>query len=284
MRSLVILAIAAVVAACSSGAAASPSPAPTTAPSPSASAVPYPIDTSAGSLVLRISTAGGFIGPSADLARIPELSLYGDGRVVLPWTPTGDAPLIPGMLEERLSAAEVQKVLAAADAAGLLGADATYASPGMPDAGMTTFRVRVAGTTHVVSASGLGADPSGLDPADPRAALAAFRASVGNLAAMLGRSVEPVEFHPAGYRVYLSAAQLDPTAPSSATLDWPLASDPATGAPTLADGVTCQAVMGADAATFAKAAASATPTTLWRAASGLWLAQVRPLLPDEHGC
>jgi hypothetical protein len=286
MRTLIVLALAAVVAACSSSAAASPSPAPTNPPSPSPAAVLYPIDTSAASLVLRIDTAGGFMATGAALARVPDFSLYGDGRVIVPGGQIAiyPSPLLPAVAEAHLTAAEVQRLLAAADAAGLLGPDGSYGGPGMPDAGQTVFTLTVAGKTHVISATTAMAGASA-DPADPTTRIAAFRASLGDLSALLGRTVTETMYEAPGYRVFLSAAgPVDATASSASVVDWPLATDPAKAGPTAADGITCMAVTGTDTATFAKAATTANATTIWRASSGNYLAQVRPLLPNEQHC
>ena len=77
----------------------------------------------------------------------------------------------------------------------------------------------------------------------------------------------------------------DASATGIQVLPWPLAANPATaGAPTLADGVTCLLLSGADLTTFVNAAKAANALTVWTFASARYSARPRPLYPDESGC
>ena len=280
---MAILAVPLIVAACSGGAApASRSPSLSATQSPR-----YAVATGSDQQILRISLEGGFTSPTYQLTRTPTLALYGDGRVIVPG-PTSDAnpgPLLPDLHQERVTPAEIQTIVAAADAAGLLGPDASYGNPGVADAPATVFALTVAGTTHVISAMALGGGMDGPDTqgVDQRARLLAFENSMTNLSGLLGRTVsDDGPYQPAGYDVFSSEAEPDPTQPS---IDWPLARDPGTaGATTVVDGVRCLAVKGADLAPFLATARTASPTTIWKAASGKYSISVRPLYPDESGC
>lgn len=292
---LSILGVGLLAGACST-AAATPAQQPTASPNPTPE-VKYHVETGAGSLILRISSEGGFVGPGALLTRLPEWTLYGDGRILVPGiAPLPDpAPLLPVVTEMKVTPAEIQKILAAADDAGILGADADYTVLGNPDAGTTVFRVNVGGRTHIIRANSLGGaqgpggGPGTGDGSDPavsaaRARLADFEAKTQDMSTFLGRTVDQTAVYaPTSVRLYVSPASVDQSNPAP-KLVWPLSSDPASGKTGLAEGVGCLAVTGTDLATFLDAARAATPATIWTAASGDYSVQVRPLYPDESGC
>jgi hypothetical protein len=282
MRKLIsILAIPLVVAACT-GSATGTAPGPATGPASGAlspSVAPhYQIATGSDNLILQISSEGGFISPSFQFTRTPLLALYGDGRVIVPGPvdAASPGPLLPNLRQQHIKPAEIQTILAAADAAGLLGPNATYGGPGMPDAPNTVFRTTVAGVTHLINASGTGVEA--------QTKLGAFENSVLGLSGLLGRTVaDDGPYQPAGFDVFSSvASQPDATAP---VVTWPLSADLATaGGPTLIDGVRCLAVKGADLTAFLGVAQTASSGTVWRAPSGEYSISVRPLYPEESGC
>jgi hypothetical protein len=292
-------------AACSTAAVPSPTPTSPTpgSPGPTSTATPgttsgYSVSNTPDGLILRIETGGGFVAPSYQLTRLPEWTLFGDGRVIVPAPAVGDAPFIPKLAVLRVTPAEIQKIVGAADEAGLLGPDADYPIVGVADAGTTVFTTVVAGKVHRVSAYALGlGGPGAGGPAagggDPavaaaRAKLAALRDELSDLATFLGRTVPTDEAYvPLGLRVFLTdAGPADPSAPAQ-TVTWPLSADPATaGQPTAVPGTICVAVTGADAVSFTAAAktAAATPQTVWTFGKARYTAGVRPMLPNETGC
>jgi len=278
MRKLIsILAIPLIAAACTGSATGAPAGTASSAPSQPV-AQKYPVATGADSLILQIASEGGFTSPSFQLTRTPLLALYGDGRVIVPGpiSATSPGPLLPSLHQQHVTPAEIQKIMAAADAAGLLGPDATYGGPGMPDAPNTVFRTTVAGVTHLINASAEGVAA--------QTTLGDFENSILDLSKMLGRTVaDDGLYQPAGINLFSSvASQPDATQP---IVTWPLAADPATaGGTTLVDGVRCLAVKGADLATFLAAAQTATSVTIWKAPSGEYTVSVRPLYPEESGC
>ena len=295
MRTLpTLLAIPIIAAACTGGAAASPSP--TVAPSavaPSAVASPaarYDVGTNPNQLVLRIATSGGFIGPSVDLTRLPLFALYADGRLIVPGTTDASfpGPLLPAVIQVQVTPAEIQKILAAADSAGLLGPDASYRNPSVADAGTTDFTTTVGGKTHRISAYalGIGRSATGADAAALQA-LADFAARVQDLATFLGRPVAMDQlYQPAAINIFASAAQsADPSSPAPAVIAWPLTLDPATaGQPAPVEGMRCIAIRGSDLASFLAVAATARSNAIWTAPSGRYFLSVRPLYPEESGC
>ena len=299
---LPLLGICVLVAACAGAGTATPSPAPATpsaspTPSPTPAVSPgYVVATGPDKLILRIATAGGFIRPDAALTALPEFALFGDGRVIVPGPiPTiSPAPLLPSVLVMQITPAEIQKVVAAADKAGLLGPDTSYGPVrpvGIADTGSADFTTVVDGKVHRITAAALspsGDVGGGSDPAvdAARAKLAHFWSEVSNLPAFLGRTIEDTQAYvPAGMRVFLTdAGPADPAQPTGRSLAWPLADPAKTGQQTLVPGTVCVAVTGSDLASFLAAAGKAGSDTVWTFGTARYDAAVRPLYPNETGC
>jgi hypothetical protein len=249
----------------------------------------YRVAGGADDLVLRVDVDGGLVPPGFFLTHLPVFSLYGDGTAVFPG-PVDDiypSPLLPNLLSARLTEAEMQELLAAADVAGLLGPDASFDVDGIADAPTTFFTTTVDGSTHRISAYALGIDvgATGESPtAQARTRLSTFRARVADLAAFLGRPLGESAYGAAGVRIFAGApGEADP-ALTRQQLAWPLAADPTTGVPTRIPGTRCLAVSGSDLEAFTTAARTANALTVWTAPSGRYSLSVRPLLPDETGC
>lgn len=287
------LAAGLLVAACTVGAAsnAPDSPLPTAQPTPTqAPSTPgYAISSNPDELVLRIDTQGGLIAPGYFLSHFPAFSLYADGRVVTPGAVDTiyPSPLLPNILEAKLTPADVQKVVAAADEAGLLGPDASYDAANVADAGTTTFATTVGGKTHRISAYalGIGNDPT-LDSAvaQVRSKLDAFRTKLLDLSSLLGRTIDQSPYAPAALRIFVAEPyQVDPPLIQQ-EVAWPLSVDPASGLATMVPGTRCLLVAGGDLGRFLAVARTANALTVWKAAAGRYSVQVRPLLPGEDGC
>ena len=221
---------------------------------------------------------------------MPAVALYGDGTLIVPGPVDAvyPGPLLPNLRRAQVTPAEIQKILAAADTAGLLGADTSYANPRVADAGTTVFTTIMAGKTHRVSAYalGVGVPVAGGGAAAPQQ-LADFAASMEDLATFLGRPLpEDTAYVPAAVNVFAGmAAAADPTASARQIVTWPLALDPGTaGQPAPADGLRCFSIRGSDLASFLAVAANANAATVWSAASGQYSLVVRPLYPEESGC
>src|SRR5512140_2113975 len=97
-RALVSLPLIAMLAACSAGTTGSPGASPggpATSRGPAGSPAASPGVTAR--LILRITSEGGFVGPAAGLAAIPQVSVYADGRIMTPGAVDAiyPAPLLP---------------------------------------------------------------------------------------------------------------------------------------------------------------------------------------------
>ncbi|MBI4728996.1 MAG: hypothetical protein HY775_05775 [Acidobacteria bacterium] len=237
-------------------------------------------------LVLRVSTGGGFVGPGAVFAQIPEISLFGDGSLVTPGPQMEmyPGPALPNLLVARLSEEGVQRVLRAARAAGLLGSDRTLLHSGVADAPTTTFTVVAGGRRHVVSAYALGIDDSGsMIPAGARAA----RARLGDLRSWLatGAIGEERPYEPRALRILVEPPSASPE-PGIVrqTKSWPLATPLATFGRPAGPDRRCGVAEGTDLAVLLPQVREANQLTIWRSAGRAYHLSFRPLLPDESGC
>lgn len=266
------------------------------APTSGAGVIVHP--TGANELVLREDTDGGFVAPGWILSHVPQISIYGDGRVITEGAQIAiyPGPALPSLVVSRVSEAGLQKILASAAEAGLLGEDASYPYPGIMDAGTTTFVVNAGGVTHTVSAYalGLGEDPSVLPPTEAaaRADLAAFSAKLGDLREWLGSDVVSVETPYVFDAIRIYAQEAKPVAQDSGltptVVDWPLATPLASFGtpfrPTMEPPMRCGVVTGDDLATLRPALEGANQLTYWQSGGLTYALTLRPLLPDESGC
>ena len=251
----------------------------------------YHVETGATKLILRIGDYGGFVAPGYQLTRLPQFALYGDGKVIVggPQIEIYPAPLLPSLLELRVTPSEIQKILAAADKAGLLGPDASYDATGIADAGTTIFTTNVGGATHTISAYALSESGTTANAADAaeRARLVRFRNDISNLSAFLGRAVgDTLAYEPSAMRVFVGlASATEPSGLTRQQVAWPLATDPATGGTSTGiEGLRCIALTSTELAAFTTVAKTANGLTVWTYGGGRYSVSVRPLYPDESGC
>lgn len=291
LRGLTLTLIAGLLTACSS----TPGPTATTVPSkvPPTTAPSAQPSTPPVALLLRVTTEGGFIGPAANLASVPLVSVYADGRILTPGAVDAvyPGPLVPPVAVKDVGAAGAQAIVAAIQAAGLDKAGAG-GGIGNPDAPTTVFAVSIGGTTitsrfHLGGGGGPGIPGAGSP--DPSVAAA------GDL---LNRLSDPSEtwgtanpatstLAPVAYQVFVApgapAGDLPTAEPAVA---WPLSTPlDQFGAAAVPDrgitGLRQGAVFGADAATLAPLFASASALTPFSSGGNLYTLFVRPLLPDE---
>jgi hypothetical protein len=289
----ILATLAIVVAGCagttaSPGATGSPpagSPQPSGAPSPS---------TGTSALLLKVTSEGGFINPAANLAALPTVAVYTDGRIL---TPGPVAAIYPGPLLPPLTVRDVgpngaAAILAALKAAGL-DKPAT-GSPGIPgDAGTNVFTAVVDGVTTTSRFSGG-------QPGQPGGPVASGDDTRGAALALLDRLLDPAEswggpatpgtiYAPTGYLIFVAPGgpASDPQA-SQSPVAWPLATPLADfGAPAAVDrgiaGLRQGTVLGADAAVLGPILQRATTLTAFTSGGSSFTLSVRPLLPDELG-
>jgi hypothetical protein len=262
--------------------------APSTGPSPDSSSAPA-TGGAGDALVLRVSSAGGFVPPSAIVGRLPETSVYADGRVIFngPIALSYPGPALPNLQWGTISPATLQQLLDKAVAAGVKpGTD--FGQPGVADAPTTEVTVVTAAGKRTVGAVALRE----ARPDDPqltkaqqqaRTKLRTFVDELGDLTTKMMTS-EPQQYQPeiiAGIvQPYVEPAD-QPGRPR--TVEWPGPALP--GEPLNPDlKLSCVTATGEQRDAVLAAAKDATANTPWVWANNGWSVLLRPLLPDETGC
>jgi len=291
----ILVLISSLVAACGGASASASVSPPSTAPSaaPSATVVPTP-SAAAATLVLKVTSEGGFINPAATLATLPTVAVYSDGRIM---TPGPVDAIFPGPLVAPVAVRDVGPAGAAAilDAIRTAGLDMpAQGGPGIPgDSGTNVFTVVVDGvtTTSRYAAGGPPGRPGPVASGDEgRTAALALLDRLLDPAETWGATAAPEStYQPLGYRIFVA-----PGAPASdgnvtePPVAWPLSTPlsrfgtPATpdrGIPGLRQG----AVFGADADVLGPVLQEATSQTAFTSDGSPFTLFVRALLPDEVG-
>jgi hypothetical protein len=246
-------------------------------------------------LVLRIDQVGGFVPIQYNLSRLPMVSLYSDGLVVMPGAQIEiyPGPALPALAQERLSSDAIQLVIQAAIDAGL-EKDRDLMTMTVSDVPTTVFTLTVDGQTHTTQVYGLGMDhgktpPDGMSPEEfqARKDLAVFEARATDLSWLPDGSVtDEGMYQPAALRIYSSAYQPDPSL-TQTPVAWPLTpgldlfGDSVQNA---SDGTRCGTVAGDAATTLLPLAQQANQLTPWTSDGTRYGLLFRPLLPDESGC
>jgi hypothetical protein len=254
-----------------------------------AAASPIAHPRGADAIVIRVSTGGGFVAPSAMLGSVPSFTLYGDGTVIVPRVVRQVYPgaAMPPLLQVRLPEARVQAVLVRARRAGLLAPRAidygNMGAVGVSDAPTTTVRLDAAGRGVVRAAYALGitAGHGRMTAAQMQARLALTRFLDG-----LPRVRGGTPYVPHAIAVFVGRYN-GQAAPGRNTVTWPLPVELAGTPPPNGVGYRCLVVRGTAARTLRTTLKRANQDTRWvvrgapAAAYGLIL---RPLLPDERSC
>jgi hypothetical protein len=249
-------------------------------------------------LVLRVEHRGGFVPAEYHLVRVPSFTLLGDGRVILTGAVPAifPGPLLPPLLERRLTEAGMQAVLRAALESGQLDADADWrgAASFVADASDEVFILNADGRRVTVSVYALGIADGGEWnlPQKERAAHAAL--------AELSRKLHSLEtWLPADawadeeWRTFeadairLVVRNADGDQPGTDGLPfriepWPLPGDPVGfGEKAGTDSWRCGVVNGPQAEAWYAALQGADQLTRWIGAGHRYQVLARPLLPDE---
>jgi hypothetical protein len=279
VRSATVLVLALGLAACAEQ--------PDAAAPPSADLPPE-----AGALVLRVEYVGGFTTPEIQTGRLPLVSVYADGRVIV----EGPVPAIypafawPNVQVLEIGRDRVQELVDRALAAGV-GETADLGTPPLADVPSTRFTLVTARETHVREVYGL-AETAGM----PDTGLSAEQESARQeLAELFGELtdlgvLEAGDEPPAAFTPEAVAAIVRPWSAPEEDIAQGLAPDPvpwpgpALPGEELGAGLTCVVATGEQAAAVRAAAGDANALTPWASEGATWSVTFRPLLPDESGC
>ena len=241
---------------------------------------PVGAPTGSHDVVLRVETAGGYLAGSRRRANLPSLSVFGDGRVVVPGPTTLEfpGPALPNLQEFRVTRDGLARILDGAREAGLLGDEApAYGEPGVTDQATTTVTVHAQGVTRRVAVYALGfrGRVSGVTPQQHarRRRLEQLVERAGDAAAFGDGLVRGSERN---YEASSLAVLVRPSETTDGDVHpWPLGD---------LRGTDCVALTGADATSAIAAARGTSDCDAWISAGASYDLDFRPLLPDEHSC
>ncbi|HEU0132272.1 MAG TPA: hypothetical protein VFQ85_14885 [Mycobacteriales bacterium] len=237
--------------------------------------------------VLYVAESGGLV-PRQSAVRPAAWTLYGDGRVFLPAPSTAvhPPPALPALTVLRLRYGAVERIAAAAEAAGLAAPDADLGEPPVTDTPTTVFRYTRRDETVVVRrvyALDVPADGLTAEQRAARQRLAELRAHLTDLNGWLGAGTVVGEERYVPEEVAAYAVPYAPPrgAPAPAAVAWrgpelAVAAETAYGR--------CTVLVGGVLAAVRADLARATAATRWHTARGDWSIAFRPLLPHEVGC
>ncbi|MEU4156888.1 hypothetical protein [Actinoplanes sp. NPDC026670] len=239
-------------------------------------------------IVLRVEYRGGFVPAETIPSRLPQFSVYADGRAVTegPVTLIYPGPALPNLQEIKLSEAQVKQLTADAVAAGVRsGAD--FGTPGVADIPSTRISVVTAGgeqSVEVMALSEARPDDTSLTAAQKtaRTKLAGFVKSLHDLFAEAA-SPAAKAYQAERVAVLASPYQDNGDGLSGAPVKWPAADLP--GAFLNQElKINCLTVEGAAKDEVLALAAKGNERTQWESAGKKWQIKFRPLLPDEKEC
>jgi hypothetical protein len=253
-------------------------------PSAPSSAVPSSAAAAADGLVLRVEHTGGFLTPSATVARLPLVSVYADGRVITegPVILIHPGPALPNVQVAEIDAGAVQDLVDRALAAGV-GETSDLGMPPVADAPSTRFTLVTSEGTHEREVYALSETPEsgGLTPEqeEARSRLLDLQSSLTDVG-----SAGTTSYAPDAVAAVVTP-WIDPEdALAQPELPWPgpaLPGEPTGGPPD----VSCVTATGAEAQALVEAARGGNASTPWVTADGSrWSVAFRPLLPDESSC
>ncbi|MFG2005748.1 hypothetical protein ACGFNU_42030 [Spirillospora sp. NPDC048911] len=225
----------------------------------------------AGSLVLRVRFVGGMGPPGA--RPVPDLSLYGDGRLIITSLDLERMPARELVKDMRLTDRAYRQIYRDARLAGLAESRTVEGNPHILDGGLTEITLLADGKPHVtaVHAGAGGVRVWLIDQLLDRLALGKTKG-------------EPPRSDLAGpSRLYQPAriALLSREIPKSDTSSnaqvrpWPLQ-------PLVASACTLHA--GSEAASISQLVEPVSPNTHWASQGRRFVLTARPLLPDEADC
>jgi hypothetical protein len=246
--------------------------------------------TGADDVVIRLGYEGGFVPMGTAFVNLPTLLVSGDGKVYTQGAMTMEYPgrLLAPMVVRTITPAAIQKLLAAADEAGLFATPTPDYSAEMnvADAPNTVVVINAGGSsyTHSAYALGFGIDAQGnsVPEASPaRAALHGYALLLGDLSVAVGAAELGPEsiVEPSEYRLQAMAtpeADLAGIDPAPTIVEWP--------ASTGVDLATAAECARLSATAAGSVFADANSNTFFRQGESLFRISVAGVLPGDPSC
>ncbi|GAB1691491.1 hypothetical protein KRM28CT15_32940 [Krasilnikovia sp. M28-CT-15] len=241
-------------------------------------------------LVLRVEHYGGFVGTNLRVGRIPDVSVYADGRVITqgPQIAIYPGPALPNLVVLQVTPERVTELARQATDAGVRSG-AELGRPGVADATTTRVTAVTGGAKYTVDAYALS-EAQSQDPALTPAQNAARTKLAGFVRELTDLSTAASAAKPEPYVAQKVAVLATPWVKPGNDLPkqpgpqaWPGPALPGDYvSPEVKQG--CLTLTGAQAQTVLSAAAKANANTPWESGGQQWRVSFRPLLPDENGC
>jgi len=238
-------------------------------------------------VVLRVVSQGGFAAESSQAGQLPQVSVFGDGRVIMlgPTTLEFPGPALPNFQEFRLTDDALGRIIDDARDAGLLDdPPPDYGDVGITDQSTTTVTVQVDGRARRVDVYALDfTDGVTTEQRDNRERLTRLIQRTGDPDALRGDII------PGSTRRYEPTAVAVIIRPSDSTEGaeraWLLDDLASVGDPyeRLA-GATCKVFDRGELAAVLEAARPARDSDRWESAGATYSLEFRLLLPDQRGC
>ena len=251
-------------------------------------AVPYEHATGSEDVLVSVDLAGWYGPLEYALRNTASFLLLGDGTAIVPAAIdlSYPGPAINPLQSSTLTEQQIQELFAAADAAGLLGAEIDFGEPGITDQATTYIDITVDGTTFSQAAYALDYiddDYPNLSEAS-RAGRAAARDFVALAQGMVGSDSE--QYVPTAVLVHrLSPREqttIDPDLEQQPRA-WPITTVPPPIAATYP--TSCIAMTGPEATDLFAALADANELTPWLIGTEPPARMAfRALLPGDAGC
>lgn len=251
------------------------------------SAIQHP--TGASDAVIRLGYEGGFVMQGTAFVNTPTLLISGDGMAYTPGVTTMQfpGPLLLPMGVRTVTEAGTQKLLAAAQSAGLLAPPPDYVvDSNVADVPNTVVTLQAGGSTYVHSAYALGfaTDDQGQpvpESTPARVALQGFVNVLSDLTAAVGADQlgDETIFVPTEYRVQATPvvqADLAGIDPAPTIVDWP--------ATTGLDLATAAACARLTAVAAGSVLADADSNTYFRQGTTLYRVVAAAALPGDAAC
>jgi len=246
--------------------------------------------TAADEVVLQVTTGGGFLPIEQHVTLVPEFSVYGDGRVIVPGPVDAmyPGPALPNLQTVLIPEESVEAILSAAREAGLFDPTFDYGLPTVADGPTTTIVINADGTTYrseIYALTVEGAGGLSTEQQQRRAALNDLRNKLTDLTAFVSGQIVWSQYQFSALAIYSQAADSgqtpEPTDVQPNRLEWPLGDLATLGEEAPRPGLRRVVVSGKDLAALQPLLSEATAITLWTSEGKEYHLLFRPLLPDE---